>query len=73
MMILVGAFLWSLYAVLAAPLMHHYTPLRVTALTTAIGAVPLILLGLPTVAAMDMEAVDGAAGPGFSTPASSPL
>ncbi len=58
MMILVGAFLWSLYAVLAAPLMRHYTPLRVTAMTTAIGAVPLILLGLPTVAAMDMQAVD---------------
>ena len=69
MMILVGAFLWSLYAVLAAPLMRHYTPLRVTAMTTAIGAVPLILLGLPAVAAMDMAGSGlRAAGQGYSTP-----
>jgi drug/metabolite transporter (DMT)-like permease len=57
MLVLIGAFLWSLYAVLAAPLMRHYTPLRVTALTTSIGAVPLILLGLPAVKALDTASV----------------
>ena len=52
LLILLGTFLWACYAVLAAPLMRTYSPLRVTALTTAIGALPLILLGAPAVAAL---------------------
>ncbi|MBE2238039.1 MAG: EamA family transporter [Caldilineaceae bacterium] len=56
-MILLGSFLWASYAVLAAPLMARYSPLRVTALTTSIGAAPLILLGLPAVAAHDWKQV----------------
>jgi drug/metabolite transporter (DMT)-like permease len=43
--------------VLAAPLMRTYSPLRVTALTTAIGALPLIFIGMPAVAALDKAAV----------------
>ena len=57
-LVLVGAFLWSLYTILAAPLMRVYTPLRVTALTTSIGALPLMLLGAPAVMAMDWQQVD---------------
>lgn len=52
LMILVGTFLWASYAVLAAPLMDTYSPLRVTALTTAIGAAPLILIGMPAALAL---------------------
>ena len=57
LLILVGTFLWASYAVLAAPLMVTYSPLRVTALTTGIGALPLILLGLPAVAALPLHQV----------------
>jgi drug/metabolite transporter (DMT)-like permease len=53
LLILMGTFLWASYAVLAAPLMQRYSPLRVTALTTAIGALPLILLGMPAVVALE--------------------
>lgn len=57
LMILVSAFFWALYVVLAAPLMERYSPLRVTALTTSIGALPLILIGIPSVAALDWSQV----------------
>jgi drug/metabolite transporter (DMT)-like permease len=57
MLILCGTFLWASYAVLAAPLMRTYSPLRVTALTTAIGALPLILIGMPAVVTLDKAAV----------------
>lgn len=56
-MILGSTFLWASYSVLAAPLMNNYSPLRVTALTTAIGAVPLTLIGLPAVAALPFDQV----------------
>lgn len=58
LLILIGSFLWASYAVLAAPLMMRYTPLRVTALTTSLGAAPLILLGLPAVATHDWQQVN---------------
>jgi len=58
LLILAGTFLWACYAVLAAPLMQRYSPLRVTALTTSLGAVPLIFLGWPTVQALDFQQVD---------------
>ncbi|HHY58684.1 MAG TPA: EamA family transporter [Chloroflexi bacterium] len=59
LLILIGSFLWASYAVLAAPLMVRYTPLRVTALTTSLGAAPLILLGLPAVATHEWAQVNG--------------
>ena len=58
LLILAGSFLWALYAVLAAPLMARYSPLRVTALTTAIGAAPLIVIGMPATLALDWSQVN---------------
>lgn len=58
LLILVGSFLWAMYAVLAAPLMARYSPLRVTALTTSIGAAPLIVIGAPAVVMLDWEQVN---------------
>ncbi len=58
LLILAGSLLWALYAVLAAPLMVRYSPLRVTALTTAIGAAPLIVIGLPATLALDWGQVN---------------
>jgi len=57
LVLLAGSFLWALYAVLAAPLMVRYSPLRITALTTAIGATPLIIVGLPATLALDWSNV----------------
>lgn len=58
LMILLGTILWATYTVLAGPLVHRYSPLRVTALTTAVGALPLMLLGMPAVQALDWSLVD---------------
>ncbi|MFO7635313.1 MAG: DMT family transporter [Caldilinea sp.] len=58
LLVLVGSFLWAMYAVLAAPLMTRYSPLRVTALTTSIGAAPLIVIGAPAVVTLDWEQVN---------------
>lgn len=65
LLILLGTFLWASYAVLAAPLMRTYSPLRVTALTTAIGALPLILIGLPAVAALPLGEVQASGWAGL--------
>jgi drug/metabolite transporter (DMT)-like permease len=58
LLVLTGAFLWALYAVLAAPLMVRYSPLRVTALTTSVGAAPLIVLGAPAALMLDWQQVN---------------
>ena len=57
-LILASTILWSIYTVLAGPLVRRYTPLRITTLTIVIGSVPIILLGMPTVLALDWQAVD---------------
>lgn len=57
LMVFLSTFLWASYAVLAAPLMNTYSPLRVTAVTTAIGALPLTLIGLPAVLALPLVQV----------------
>ncbi len=57
LMILGSTFLWACYAVVSAPLMRTYSPLRVTAVATALGALPLTLIGLPAVAALPFATV----------------
>lgn len=57
LLILLSTLLWASYSVLAAPLMRSYSPLRVTTLTTTIGALPLTLIGLPAVMALPKEQV----------------
>jgi drug/metabolite transporter (DMT)-like permease len=43
-----AALMWALYTLLAAPLLKRHAPLKLTALTVAIGMIPLFLLALPT-------------------------
>lgn len=59
---------WSLYSVLSAPLLKNYSPLRVTALSMALGTIPLVIIGSPAVMAQDWGRVDahGWAGLGYS-------
>ncbi len=57
LLMILAAVAWALFTVLARPLVLEYGPLRVTAWTVWIGAVGLILLGVPTVSRMDFGAV----------------
>lgn len=57
LMILASTFLWACYVVMVAPLMKVYSPLRVTAIATAVGAVLPTLLGLPAVLALPFDQV----------------
>lgn len=54
---LVGTVCWASYTIFSKPLLSRYTPLTLTALTMAIGTVPLVLLGLPELAHQDWTAV----------------
>ncbi len=53
LMLLGAAFCWALYAILCAPLLKRYSSLSVTALSTIIGALPLIFISIPAVLDQD--------------------
>lgn len=62
---LLGAFLillcalgWSLYSIISAPLLRTYSSLSVTALSTVIGTVPLVLISTPALLSQDWSRVD---------------
>jgi drug/metabolite transporter (DMT)-like permease len=57
LMILASTFLWACYVVMVAPLMKTYSPLRVTAVATSLGAVIPTLLGLPALLALPLDQV----------------
>lgn len=48
LLILANPICWSIYTVLSKPLLEDYTPLRLTAVTMAIGTVPLVVVSVPT-------------------------
>lgn len=58
MLILAATLCWSLYSVLSVPLLGRYSPLRIAALATAIGAVPLIVMGVPSLLSQNWAQVD---------------
>ena len=56
-LILLGTLCWSAFTLLTRLAMRHYRPLTVTSFCAVVGAVPLILLGLPDLAALAPGAV----------------
>ena len=52
LLILTCTLCWSLYTLSSRPLMRRYGPLTVTSFCVVVGAVPLILAGLPDLTAM---------------------
>ena len=48
---------WSIYTVMSRDLLRRYSPLRVTAVTLSIGAVPLIVLSIPDLKKQDWSAI----------------
>ena len=60
-LVLIGTLCWSAFTMLGRLAMRHYRPLSVTSFSAAVGAVPLILLGLPELAAASRGTVSAAA------------
>ncbi|MFP3413641.1 EamA family transporter [Bacillus sp. SIMBA_074] len=56
---LITSICWGLYPVLAGPLIKKYSALRVTAWSTLVGAVPLLLLSGPHVFVMPFHITQG--------------
>jgi drug/metabolite transporter (DMT)-like permease len=56
-----GAVAWAVYSVVAKPLLATRPALEVTTLATAVGAVPLLAVGLPGLAAVSWAALGPAA------------
>jgi drug/metabolite transporter (DMT)-like permease len=48
---------WSVYTILAAPLLRRYSATTVTSLSLSAGTLPLILIALPDLARLDWRAV----------------
>jgi drug/metabolite transporter (DMT)-like permease len=49
-LILAGTLCWSLYTLLVRSMTRRYSAVSVTSFTTAMGTIPLVLVGIPTVA-----------------------
>jgi drug/metabolite transporter (DMT)-like permease len=54
---LAAALMWALYTLLAAPVLKRHVPLKLTALTVSIGAVPLLVIATPAFLATDWSNV----------------
>ncbi len=48
LLIVANPICWSIYTVLSKPMLKDYSPLKLTAVTMAIGAVPLVLVATPS-------------------------
>jgi drug/metabolite transporter (DMT)-like permease len=68
LLIVANPICWSIYTVLSKPMLKEYSPLKLTAVTMAIGAVPLVIVGAPTFGTQNWAAisVDAWLGLGFS-------
>ncbi len=60
-LVLLGTFCWSAFTLMGRLAMRYYRPLAVTSFCALVGAVPLVLLGLPELARLDRGAVSPAA------------
>jgi len=48
---------WSIYTVLSKPMLAEYSPLKLTAVTMAIGAVPIVVVGIPSLGTQNWAAI----------------
>ncbi len=60
-LVFAGTLCWSAFTLLGRLAMRHYRPLTVTSFCAVVGAVPLILLGLPELLALEPGAVSAGA------------
>ncbi len=55
LLIVANPICWSIYTVLSKPMLKEYSPLRLTAVTMAIGAVPLVIVGIPSLGTQNWQ------------------
>ncbi len=60
-LVLLGTLCWSVFTLMGRLAMRHYRPLAVTSFCALVGAVPLVLLGLPELVRLERGAVSPAA------------
>jgi len=56
-----AAIMWALYTLLAAPVLKRHSPIKLTALTVAVGTVPLLVIATPSFLTTDWSSVGLAA------------
>ena len=57
LLIVANPICWSIYTVLSKPMLKAYSPLKFTTVTMAIGAVPLVLVGVPSLGQQNWSAI----------------
>jgi drug/metabolite transporter (DMT)-like permease len=57
LLIVANPICWSIYTVLSKPMLKEYSPLKLTAVTMAIGAVPLVLVAIPSLNQQNWTAI----------------
>jgi drug/metabolite transporter (DMT)-like permease len=66
LLIVANPICWSIYTVLSKPLLKEYSPLKLTTVTMAIGAVPLVLVAIPSLSAQNWSAISANSWLGLS-------
>jgi drug/metabolite transporter (DMT)-like permease len=57
LLIVANPICWSIYTVLSKPMLKEYSPLKLTAVTMSIGAVPLVIVALPSLNQQNWTAI----------------
>lgn len=57
LLIIANPICWSIYTVLSKPMLTEYSPLKLTAVTMAIGTIPLVLVAIPSIGAQNWGAI----------------
>lgn len=68
LLIVANPICWSIYTVLSKPMLKEYSPLKLTAVTMVIGAVPLVIVGIPSLGTQNWAeiSISSWVGLGFS-------
>jgi drug/metabolite transporter (DMT)-like permease len=64
---------WAGYSVAIAPLMRRYSPFRISAIVLAVGCVPLILAGIPSLGSQSFSGLGGTVWLSFAYAVVGPL
>ena len=57
LLIVANPICWSIYTVLSKPMLKEYSPLKLTAVTMSIGAVPLVIVAIPSLNQQNWTAI----------------
>jgi drug/metabolite transporter (DMT)-like permease len=57
LLIVANPICWSIYTVLSKPMLKEYSPLKLTTVTMAIGAIPLVLVGIPSLSQQNWSVI----------------